>query len=61
MFIIGKIRKLAKEIPPPYKIREEGQGKTSFKSRYILTVILIGALFPLSYDDTSILRDYEWH
>jgi len=62
VFIIGKIRKLVNEIPPPYKIREEGtRGKSPSNPRYILTAILIRALFSLSYDDTSMLRNYEWH
>jgi len=56
VFIIGKIRKLVNEIPPPYKIREEGtRGRPPSNPRYILTAILIRALFSLSYDDTYCL------
>jgi hypothetical protein len=53
VFIIGKIRKLVKELPPPYKTREEGtRGRPPSNPRYVLTAILIRALFSLSYDDT---------
>jgi hypothetical protein len=53
VFIIGKIRKLVKELLPPYKTREEGtRGKPPSNPRYVLTAILIRALFSLSYDYT---------
>jgi len=49
VFIIGKIRKFVNEIPPPYKIREEGtRGRPPSNPKYILTAILIRALFSLS-------------
>ena len=53
VFIIGKIRKLVNEFPPPYKTTEEGtSGRPPSNPRYVLTAILIRALFSLSYDNT---------
>ncbi|MGC8673397.1 MAG: hypothetical protein ACP5TO_07880, partial [Thermoplasmata archaeon] len=41
VFIIGKIRKLVNESPPPYKTREEGtRGRHPSNPRYVITAII---------------------